>query len=92
MGSNGAVRQLHERDRERAALSLRALGRLYGLDRHFLGELVRTKQLMALSRGRSLLVLRSDFEDWWRRQAVSPDKLAEQVVAARLQREARAGR
>ncbi len=89
MGSNGAVRQLHERDSERAALSLRALGRLYGLDRHFLGHLVRTKQIPALARGRSLLVLRSDFEAWWHRQAVSPDKLAEQVVAARLAHEAR---
>jgi hypothetical protein len=73
----------------RDALTLRGLGRAYGLDRHFLGSLVRRGELPALRRGRALLVLVSDFEHWWHSQAVSPDKLAEQVVAARLEREAR---
>lgn len=55
----------------RAALSLRGIGLEYGIARGFVSELVRMGKLPAIRRGRALLVLRSDFEKWWREEAAS---------------------
>jgi hypothetical protein len=71
----------------RRALSLRALSREYGLSREFLGELVRLGDLPALRRGRALLVLREDFESWWRSRAVRQTSHAEAVVERALARQ-----
>jgi hypothetical protein len=69
------------------ALSLRALSREYGIDRSFLSGLVHSGQLPALRRGRRIVVLRADFELWFRRHAISTTAHAERVVQERIERE-----
>jgi len=51
------------------ALTCRAIEREYGVGRYVPAGLVRMGVLPALRRGRALLILRSDWESWWRRQA-----------------------
>lgn len=78
--------------RLRRALTLRGIEREYGISRHFAGRLVREGAFPALRRGRSLLVLREDFEGWWRRQARQlPGELERRVEEALDWEEMRAG-
>jgi excisionase family DNA binding protein len=55
---------------QRAALTLRAIEREYHVSRAYLSALVRSGELPAIRRGRALVVLRSDLEAWWRREAL----------------------
>jgi excisionase family DNA binding protein len=76
----------------RSALSLRGVAREFGLGRAFLSQLVRDGQLPAVRRGRSLLVLRSDVERWFRIEGYRQARGVEGVVEARLEREERRAR
>lgn len=81
-------------DQGREALSCRGVARTYGLGRAFVAELIRSGELPAVRRGRALLVLRSDVEAWWRRQATHPGadrEHVDSVVRDWLEREARTG-
>ncbi|MCP5060269.1 MAG: helix-turn-helix domain-containing protein [bacterium] len=71
---------------QRAALSLRALAKEYGLSRGFLAELVNLGEIPAIRRGRAILVLRSDFESWWRAKAAQSRNRAENRVDEVLHR------
>ena len=74
----------------RAALSLRAIERDYGVSRRRAAEAIRLGELRAAVLGvRRYTVLRSDIEAWLCRHAVRRDGHAERVVEARLAREAR---
>ena len=82
-------RPITEIEQHRDALSLRGLERRYGFRREFLGELVRDGVLPAQPRGRALVVLRSDFESWFRSAAERTRSHADGVVDRVLDREAR---
>jgi hypothetical protein len=80
-------RRITEIEQHRDALSLRGLERRYGFRREFLGELVRDGKLPFRTRGRSKLVLRADFERWFRAEAERTRTHAEAVVDRVLDRE-----
>lgn len=80
-------RPTQEIDTGRSALSLRGLERAYGYSRLFTSDLVKTGALPATPRGRAVIVLRRDFEDWMRRNAVRPTAHAERRVAEILERD-----
>lgn len=82
-------RRIHEIEQNRDALSLRGLERRYGFRREFLGQLCRDGKLPAQRRGRALVVLRSDFEAWFRAEAGRTSSNAEAVADRVLEREAR---
>ena len=82
-------RPITEIEQHRDALSLRGLERRYGFAREFLGELCRDGQLPYRTRGRSKLVLRVDFEQWFRAEAERTRSHADGVVDRVLDREAR---
>ena len=77
-----------ERERDREALSLRGVERVYGFSREFVGARIRAGEIAATPHGRALVVLRSDFERWMRAHAVRPTAHAERRVEEILAREA----
>jgi hypothetical protein len=81
-------RPASEIDRQREALSLRGIEREYGYSRTYVAERARAGEIPATPRGRSLLVLRADFEAYMRAHAIRPAERARQVVDRVLAREA----
>jgi len=77
------------RSRSRA-LSLRSIEAEYGIGRAFVSQLVRGGVLPGIRRGKTVLVLREDWEQWWRTEAARQREAqghAAAVVARRLARE-----
>ena len=74
--------------RERkAALSLRAIEREYGISREYVGALVHAGTIPALRRGRALIVLRIDFESWWHAECAKRQRPIDARIEAVLDRE-----
>jgi hypothetical protein len=71
-------------ERRRAALSCRAIEREYGVARSLPANLAREGVLPALRRGRSLLILRTDWETWWTAQSAVADSVLAQRVEQRV--------
>ena len=71
----------------RRALSVRQISREYGVGRSFVSELIYLGRLPALRRGRTLLVLREDFERVFRELAAESADDAERRVDEVLGRE-----
>ncbi len=76
-------------EQTRAALSCRGVEREYGLARSTVADLVRRGEIPGIRRGRSIRVLRTDIEAWWRRTAAQSIADADRVVDRVLEREAR---
>ena len=75
-------------ERPREALSCREIERQYGVARAVPAGLARQGVVPALRRGRALLILRSDWESWWRQQSAIADSVIERRVREVLAREA----
>lgn len=73
-------------DQERRALSLRAIQREYGFSRSFVSNLIAKGEIRGCRHGRAILVLREDFEDWFRNQASRSRNRTEDRVAEVLDR------
>lgn len=77
-------RSAAEIEKSRQTLTLRGVEREYGFARSFIGERVRAGEIPCVRRGRALCVLRSDFENWFRSQALRPAQSHAEGHAARL--------
>lgn len=81
-------RRINEIERDREALSLRGINRLYGYSREYLGALIRAGELTATPHGRALKIFRSDFEAWMRSRALRSTSHAEERAARLLAKDA----
>jgi hypothetical protein len=72
----------------RVALSCRAIEREYHVSRSLPASLARQGVLPALRRGRALLILRADWESWWRTQSAVAHDVIQRRVAEVLARRA----
>jgi hypothetical protein len=71
-------------ERQRAALSCRAIEREYHVSRTYPASLIRAGLLPALKRGRALLVLRRDWEALWHVEtdaAANAQRIVERLLA-----------